>query len=195
MRLFIKIKIFLIILLTVSCASPPSKNEATKSSNDIVPAKVDKSKTALQNSKSQATTKKNQTSNNKITAEDLEYKATLDDKTDYKKLIAKRIINFDFDKSKIKKEYMQIIKNHAKYLAAHKKAKLFIEGHADERGSREFNIALGYRRAKSVMGMLTLLGSNSTQIKIISYGEELPSNYSHNEKAWKENRRVEFVYE
>ncbi len=114
---------------------------------------------------------------------------------DQTSVLADRIIYFDFDKSEIRPEYMTIIENHGEYLATYPDVKVRLEGHTDERGSREYNIALGERRALSVRQMLLLQGVSEDQITTISFGEELPALDGHDESAWSRNRRVEFVYD
>ena len=83
---------------------------------------------------------------------------------------------------------------HAKYLGAHPATRVRLEGHTDERGSREYNIGLGERRAQSVRRALLLQGATDTQISTVSYGEERPAAPGHDEAAWAKNRRVEIVY-
>ncbi len=109
-------------------------------------------------------------------------------------LLQKRKIYFDFDKSDIKPEFRDIILAHAKYLAENPTVKLTIEGHCDERGTREYNMALGERRAFAVKRMLILNGASRDQITTISYGEERPEVEGHDESAWKWNRRAVLVY-
>lgn len=106
----------------------------------------------------------------------------------------KRTIYFDFDKSDIKPEYRPIVEAHAKYLADHPTARVRLEGNTDERGTREYNLALGERRAKAVEQMMTLYGASAQQIQTVSYGEERPVDPAHNEAAWAKNRRVDIVY-
>jgi len=109
-------------------------------------------------------------------------------------LLAKRIIYFDFDSSEIKGEGTDIVAAHAKYLAANPGTRVRLEGHTDERGSREYNIGLGERRAQSVRRALLLQGAADAQITTVSYGEERPAVPGHDEAAWAKNRRVEIVY-
>ncbi|RMG55185.1 MAG: peptidoglycan-associated lipoprotein Pal [Gammaproteobacteria bacterium] len=109
--------------------------------------------------------------------------------------LAQRIIHFDFDSSKVKDEYLDIIAQHGAFLAAHPQLKMRLEGHADERGSREYNVALGERRARAVAQLIELQGARPDQIEVVSYGEELPIAFGHDEAAWAKNRRVEIVYE
>ena len=106
-----------------------------------------------------------------------------------------KIIYFDFDQSSILPEYMEVVNNHAQYLSDYPDIKVRLEGHADERGSREYNIALGERRAESVRRLLLLQGVGANQVSMISYGEELPAALAHDEESWALNRRVELVYE
>jgi peptidoglycan-associated lipoprotein len=109
-------------------------------------------------------------------------------------LLAKRVVYFDFDSSEIKGEGTDVVAAHAKYLAAHTGTRVRLEGHTDERGSREYNIGLGERRAQSVRRALLLQGAVDTQISTVSYGEERPAVPGHDEAAWAKNRRVEIVY-
>lgn len=103
-------------------------------------------------------------------------------------------IYFDFDKSNIRSEYYDLLNAHAAYLQANSNAKVVLEGHTDERGTREYNLALGERRANSVQRYLTLQGVPSSQIEVVSYGEERPAVRGQTREAYDQNRRVEFVY-
>lgn len=109
-------------------------------------------------------------------------------------LLSKRVVYFDFDKSAIKDEYRDIIAAHAAYLAEHPSAQITLEGNADERGSREYNMGLGERRAKAVEQFMLLQGASGSQIEVVSYGEERPVAFGHDEESWALNRRVEIVY-
>ncbi len=109
-------------------------------------------------------------------------------------LLAKRTIYFDFDNSEIKGEGTDIVAAHAKYLAANPSARVRLEGNTDERGSREYNIGLGERRAQAVRRALLLQGASDAQLSTVSYGEERPAAAGHDETAWAKNRRVEIVY-
>jgi len=109
-------------------------------------------------------------------------------------LLAKRTVYFDFDSSEIKGEGTDIVAAHAKYLAANSGTRVRLEGHTDERGSREYNIGLGERRAQAVRRALLLQGAADAQISTVSYGEERPAVPGHDEAAWAKNRRVEIVY-
>jgi len=109
-------------------------------------------------------------------------------------LLNQRRVHFAFDSSSIDDENRAIIEAHAKYLLANKNVKVVLEGHTDERGTREYNLALGERRAKAVERMMKVLGVSSDRIKTVSYGEEKPIAMDHNEAAWALNRRVEIIY-
>lgn len=109
-------------------------------------------------------------------------------------VLADRTIYFEFDSSEVQDEFMQIIERHAAYLSQYPDVQVRLEGHTDERGSREYNIGLGARRASSVEELLQVHGVSSDQIDTVSYGEEQPAAMGHNEEAWSQNRRVELVY-
>jgi len=109
-------------------------------------------------------------------------------------LLAKRTIYFDFDSSEIRGEGTDIVAAHAKYLAQRGGMKVRLEGHTDERGSREYNIGLGERRAQAVRRALLLQGATEAQLSTVSYGEERPAAAGSDEAAWAKNRRVEIVY-
>ena len=105
----------------------------------------------------------------------------------------KRSVYFEFDKYDVKPEYRTLVESHARWLKANPQGRLTIEGNADEQGSREYNLALGQRRAESVGKLMMLYGVRPEQIEAISYGEERPRNSGHDEKAWAENRRSDFA--
>ena len=109
-------------------------------------------------------------------------------------LLSTKVIYFDLDQSDIKSEFREVIRAHADYLATTPSAQVLLEGHGDERGTREYNLALGERRAKSVRMLLTAEGAPADQITIISYGEERAASDLHDESGWVLNRRVELVY-
>lgn len=105
-----------------------------------------------------------------------------------------RVVYFDFDKYDIRYDAEAILSAHAAYLSAHPGARVRVEGHADERGTREYNMALGERRAKAAAAYLASKGASSSQIEVISYGEERPSALGHEESSWAQNRRAELQY-
>ncbi len=108
--------------------------------------------------------------------------------------LAQRTFYFDFDQSTIRSEFRDGIVAHGSYLADHPTAAVTLAGHADERGSRPYNMALGERRANAVRDLMLISGAASSQIAVISYGEERPADPGHNEAAWAKNRRVELSY-
>lgn len=110
-------------------------------------------------------------------------------------ILSKRTIYFDFDSSAIRDEFRPIIEAHAQFLKENKEAKTILQGHTDERGSREYNIALGQRRAESVSQAMALLGVPEGQVEAVSLGEEKPIAEGHDEAAWQQNRRVEILYQ
>ena len=110
-------------------------------------------------------------------------------------ILSKRNIYFDFDSDAVKAEFRPLIEAHAKYLLAHADAKVALQGNADERGTREYNLALGQRRSVSVKKSLNLLGVQDKQIETVSYGEEKATAGCTNDACYKLNRRVDIAYE
>ena len=108
--------------------------------------------------------------------------------------LAKRIIYFDFDKSEIKPEFADTVSAHARNLTSHPNLKMKLEGNTDERGTREYNIGLGERRAQAVRRALMLQGVAESQLPTVSFGAERPAVEGDDEAAWSQNRRVELVY-
>ena len=113
---------------------------------------------------------------------------------DPESLVSVRVIYFDYDSSTVLSQYEEIIQAHAGFLQGNPDMTTTLEGHADERGSREYNLALSERRALAVKKQLVVLGASPDQIRTVSYGEERPADPGHDEQAWGLNRRVEFVY-
>jgi len=109
--------------------------------------------------------------------------------------LSRRVIYFDYDSAEISAADQDTLNAHAAFLAANQGARVTLEGHTDERGSREYNIALGDRRGLSVQRMLELGGVGGGQVSVVSYGEEKPAAEGHSETAWRLNRRVEIVYQ
>ncbi len=108
--------------------------------------------------------------------------------------LSRRVIYFEYDSSDILAEDQDLLVSHAAYLAANPGQGVTLEGHADERGSREYNIGLGDRRVQAVRRVLELQGVSAQQITTVSYGEEKPAVEGHSDTAWRMNRRVEIVY-
>ena len=109
-------------------------------------------------------------------------------------ILSKRQIFFDYDKFEVKDEYKNMVEAHAKFLRENPSAKMLIQGNADERGSREYNVGLGQRRSDTVKKMLTLLGAREEQIESVSLGEEKPICGEHTEGCWAKNRRGDMLY-
>jgi peptidoglycan-associated lipoprotein len=108
--------------------------------------------------------------------------------------LSRLIIYFDYDQSELRPEYAEVLAAHGGYLAANPGAQLRLEGHADERGSREYNIALGQRRSDGVKKMMILLGVREDQVESVSLGEEKPRAQGSTEDAWAQNRRSDILY-
>lgn len=121
-----------------------------------------------------------------------DYKVT--DLNDPNSILSRRVIYFAYDQSTIEPEYFEILDAHSELLASNPNLTIRLEGHADERGSREYNVALSERRAQSVKQFMDLKGVGSEQSQTVAYGEELPVDPGHNEAAWSKNRRVEIKY-
>ena len=104
------------------------------------------------------------------------------------------VIFFDFDSSEVRGEFTDIVSRHALQLANNPNMRVRLEGHTDERGSREYNIGLGERRSQSVRRMLLIQGASASQIATVSFGEERPAALGSNEESWAQNRRDEITY-
>jgi peptidoglycan-associated lipoprotein len=115
--------------------------------------------------------------------------------TDPKSILSKRSIYFDYDKYDVKTEYTDLVTAHAKFLAGNRQFKMLIQGNTDDRGSREYNLALGQKRSDAIKKMLTLLGAREEQLESVSLGEEKPKNEGQSEAAWAENRRGDMLYQ
>ncbi len=108
--------------------------------------------------------------------------------------LRQRVVYFDLDRTEIKSEFQSQIACHAEYLRQFPNARVNLEGHADERGTREYNLGLGERRGNAVQSALGSSGGSSSQLNVVSYGEERPVDRGHDDSAWSKNRRVEIVY-
>jgi len=110
-------------------------------------------------------------------------------------VLSEKIIYFAFDSNDVSDEYVELVKHHGKYLSFNPDANVRLEGHADERGTREYNVALAERRAQAVKQLMLYEGAGNGQISVISYGEEKPVAFGHDEESMSLNRRVEIVYQ
>jgi len=109
--------------------------------------------------------------------------------------LSKSTVYFMLDSSQVQNDFVPVIAAHAQYLVAHPGQRVVLQGHGDERGSREYNIGLGEQRAKSVANMMKVQGVSDGQLDVVSYGEEKPASFGHDEASWELNRRVELIYQ
>jgi peptidoglycan-associated lipoprotein len=109
-------------------------------------------------------------------------------------LLAKRSVYFDFDSNVVKDEYQPLIQAHSRYISSHPESRVRIEGNSDERGSREYNLALGQRRAEAQKRVMVVLGVPESRIETVSFGEEKPAAPGHDEPSWAKNRRDDIRY-
>jgi peptidoglycan-associated lipoprotein len=114
--------------------------------------------------------------------------------TDPKSVLSRRSVYFAFDEFAVRDEFRALLQSHATWLAGHRDARMLIQGNTDERGSREYNIALGQRRAEAMKRMLVLMGAAESQIDAVSLGKEKPRRDGHTEADWAENRRGDILY-
>jgi len=110
-------------------------------------------------------------------------------------VLSEKIVYFDFDSNSVPDDYLELVKHHGKYLSFNANASVRLEGHADERGTREYNVALAERRAQAVKQLMLYEGAGNDQISVISYGEEKPVAFGHDDESMSLNRRVEIVYQ
>ncbi len=115
--------------------------------------------------------------------------------SDPNNILSKRLVYFDFDSNLVKEEFRPLVTAHAQYLGRKAAAKMIIQGHTDERGSREYNLALGQRRSDAVKQMMTVLGADGARIETVSYGEEKAAAQGATEAAYAQNRRAQIVYQ
>jgi peptidoglycan-associated lipoprotein len=118
----------------------------------------------------------------------------IDPFTDPNNPLSKKSVFFDFDSFTVKSEYQPVIEAHGKYLASNSGRRITVEGNTDERGGREYNLALGQKRAEAVKQRLLLMGSRDAQIETVSFGKEKPRATGSTEEAWAQNRRADIVY-
>ncbi len=114
---------------------------------------------------------------------------------DANNVLSARVIYFEYDSNDVAEAQLELVRHHGKYLSFNPEASVRLEGHADERGTREYNIALAERRAQSVKQLMEYEGADASQISVVSYGEEKPVAFGHDEESMQLNRRVEIVYE
>ena len=114
--------------------------------------------------------------------------------TDPSSPLSKRSIYFDYDRYDVKEEFRPLVEAHARYLREHPQTKMLIQGNTDERGSREYNLALGQKRSEAIKRMMMLMGAKEDQVEAVSLGEEKPKAQGSTEEAWAQNRRGDILY-
>lgn len=158
--------------LLAACASEPKKEPVAEAPAPVAEKKVEAPKMAP--------------------AEPV--KAAVDPLDDPASILAKRSVYYPFDVAVVQDEDKPVVQAHAKYLSEHSNRNVRLEGNCDERGSNEYNLGLGQRRADGVKKMMELGGVSANQLESVSYGEEKPSCSDHNENCWKQNRRTDLIY-
>ena len=166
--------------LVVGCSSTPTKEQEGAKIEDRVPSETPAAKPA-----------ETGTSAKPLGAATV----AVDPLKDPANILSKRSVYFDFDSSIVKDEFKPIVAAHAKYLSQNQSRHMRIEGNTDERGSSEYNLALGQRRADAVKQMMQLLGAPASQIETVSFGKEKPRATGHDESAWSQNRRADIKYQ
>jgi len=175
------------VLFLSGCPAQPPKDDAAVSQQDT------DGNTASDSAQTGKLDGTNQTEGSSFVAGDEPYrKDAINDATSP---LSQQTIYFDFNADTIKEEYRDLITWHGRYLASNPDMKVRLEGHTDERGTREYNVALGDRRAQAVSRMMMFQGATNKQIDVVSFGEEKPVALDHDEASWSQNRRVQLVYE
>lgn len=175
----------LIAAVLAGCSSTPTKEQDGARVEDRVPSAVPPAPPSARPADSGAASRPLDTG-----------KVAVDPLKDPGSILSKRNIYFDYDSSIVKDEFKPMVAAHARYLGLNRSSvRMRIEGNTDERGSREYNLALGQRRADAVKQMMGLLGAAASQIETVSFGEEKPRAQGSDEKAWAENRRADIRYQ
>jgi peptidoglycan-associated lipoprotein len=178
------ITMFAVLGLLAGCASAPKDEQP--------PAKVEDAAPPTTATGPDQTTK----SPSDVTAKPLAQDTVgADPLKDPGNILSRRSIFFDYDSNAVKEEFKPVVSAHAGFLAKNRNRRATVQGNTDERGSREYNLALGQRRADAVKQMMTLLGAPAAQIETVSFGEEKPRAQGNNEQAYAENRRADIVYD
>ena len=173
------IKHFFILLLLGACSTSTITDKTTKESPVVENRSVRSSKTSI----------------TKIEDANIEViKIPTKDRKDPNTLFKSYSVYFDLDEYTVKEQYQPLLKKHGEFLAKNQNEFVFVEGHTDERGGREYNLALGQKRANAVRVELIKYGARESQIEAYSYGSEKPKALGSNEEAWSQNRRVELYY-
>jgi peptidoglycan-associated lipoprotein len=174
---------FAVVGLLVGCASTPEPEQEGAKVEERKPS-VGEVKPPAKKAQPEATVKPIQPQ-----------KVAVDPLKDPSNILSRRSIFFDYDQFTVKEEFKPVVSAHAKYLSQNRSARATIQGNTDERGSREYNLALGQKRADAVKQMMTLLGATAGQIETVSFGEEKPRAQGATEQAFSENRRADIVYQ
>lgn len=130
----------------------------------------------------------------RVTAPSVDGSGLPSELTDGKSVLSKRSVYFDLDRYEVKDEYKDLVAAHAKFLISHRDFKMLLQGNTDERGSHEYNLSLGQKRADAVKRSLILLGAREDQVESVSLGKEKPKAEGHDEAAWAQNRRADMLY-
>ena len=190
-RVLVGLALFMVtagLIFTASCAKKQVKSEP-----GVAPAgETEAERTAAEQ---EARARQKALEEQRLREERLGEEANARTERTEKEEFLNELIYFEFDKSRLLPEAKEILKRKAKWLMAHPNVSVIIEGHCDERGTNEYNMALGDRRAQSANSYLVDLGISRQRLTTISYGEERPVNSGHNERAWAENRRDQLVIE
>lgn len=175
-------KIFALALVLSACKSTPMQPATNEGSSVTRPIPTTQDNTSADTAAAP----------NKITIKTVDVDSSKDQMSASE--LAKRQIFFDYDSDVIRQEYQALVSNHAKYLAAHPQIKVVLQGNTDERGTHEYNLALGQRRAAAVKKALNLEGVDDKQIETVSYGEERSKQNCAEEDCFQHDRRVDVVY-
>ena len=182
----------LLALLVTACASGVKLNEVPVVDKKASSVSNGSSNSGMSDINSSASSSSQQVQQPKSTVEPVN--SLGNENTSAGPANVEKVVYFDYDSFTVKPEFQATIEAHAQFLKSNGRAKLSLEGHTDERGGREYNLALGQKRADAVRQSLTLLGVNAAQIETVSFGEEKPAVQGSDESAYAKNRRAEFFY-
>ncbi len=182
----------LLALLVTACASGVKLNEVPVVDKKASSVSNGSSNSGMSDINSSASSSSQQVQQPKSTVEPVN--SLGNENTSAGPANVEKVVYFDYDSFTVKPEFQATIEAHAQFLKSNGRAKLSLEGHTDERGGREYNLALGQKRADAVRQSLTLLGVNAAQIETVSFGEEKPAVQGGDESAYAKNRRAEFFY-
>lgn len=182
------------VLLAASLLSACATDDVVYDEPEPFPVKRQQSQTGDQNSTQVGTVGGNNVSGAEASFDE-PLKNDLGVVIDEQGIPVHKVFYFDYDQASIHSEDLDALASHGQYIASSPSARVRLEGHTDERGTREYNVALGENRAKAVERILQLQGVRPAQISVLSFGEEQPADYGHEKDSWALNRRVEIVYE